>query len=106
MRSSNRRAQDADQVACPGFITDLVLRCGRGDAGALARLLDLLYAPVAHRVAELSPTDRTDDLVVEVFSRLWRDASDYRPGPGNGPVEWVLQLAESVASRRRAPAGC
>lgn len=106
MRSSNRRAQVAEQAACPGFITDLVLRCGRGDAGALARLLDLLYAPVAHRVEELSPEACTDDLVVEVFGRLWRDAPGYRPGPGAGPVEWVLQLAEGVACRGRAPAGC
>jgi DNA-directed RNA polymerase specialized sigma24 family protein len=107
VRRSSRRGRTTDLVACPGFITDLVLRSGRGDAGAFAGLLDLLYAPVAHRVAELSPERGTDDVVVEVFTRLWRDAPGYRPGDdAGGPVDWVLRIAENVAVPHRAPAGC
>jgi hypothetical protein len=94
-------------AACPGFITDLVLRCAGGEADALGRLLDLFYAPVTRHLAGLVPEGQVDDVVAEVFARVWREAPDFRPGAQGGAVGWVLGLAEGVATTSgRTPVGC
>ena len=76
-------AQDPrlDPLPCDhGFLTDLVLRCGRGDPAALARLFDLFYAPVAAEVANRVPRDDVEPVVTEVFAQLWRQAPEFVPG--------------------------
>lgn len=80
---------------CPGFITDLILRCGRGDEAALERLFDLLHAPVS-AVLPLDRPEARDDLVLEVFRRVWRHAPTFVPGE-QGAVAWALQHAAAVA---------
>lgn len=84
--------------SCPGFVTDLVLRCARGDRAALGVLFDLLHAPVAAAVG--SPGVARDDLVVEVFRDVWLQAPAFRRGAD--PVAWVLDLARSAAHRSPA----
>jgi DNA-directed RNA polymerase specialized sigma24 family protein len=65
---------------CRGFITDLVLRCGRGDESALAKLFDLTYFVVLSMVRPgAAPTTGIDDEVVAAFVRIWRYAPSYRP---------------------------
>lgn len=84
--------------SCPGFVTDLVLRCARGDRAALGVLFDLLHAPVAATVG--TPEVARDDLVVEVFRDVWLRAPAFRRG--DDPVAWVLELARSTALRSPA----
>ena len=92
----------SELVGCRhGFVTDLVLRCGRGDAAALARLLDLFWLPVSTAVAARVPADRVEAAVTEVFVRVWREAPHYRPG-ADGAVGWVMAFAYGAAAR--APA--
>lgn len=85
--------------SCPGFVTDLVLRCARGDRAALGVLFDLLHSPVAAVVG--TPGVARDDLVVEVFRDVWQRAPAFHSG--DDPVTWVLELARSTA--RSSPAG-
>ena len=75
---------------CHGFITDLVLRCGRGEEAALAKLFDLTYflvSSIVRRDAEPSPG--IDDKVVAAFVRIWqyspvvRARDDVRCSPGS-----------------------
>ena len=80
---------------CPGFITDLILRCGRGDEAALGRLFDLLHAPVSAALAQDRPEAR-DELVLDVFRRLWHHAPTFVPGQ-QGAVDWAMQHAAAVA---------
>lgn len=91
-RHTTRPRASAD---CPGFITDLILRCGRGDEAALERLFDLLHAPVS-AVLPLDRPEARDDLVLEVFRRVWRHAPTFVPGE-QGAVAWALQHAAAVA---------
>ena len=85
-----------------GFVTDLVLRCGRGDAAALARLFDLFWLPVSTAVAARVPAGRVEAEVTEVFVRVWREAPHYRPGADDGAVGWVMAFAYGATAR--APA--
>ena len=80
-----------------GFVTDLVLGCGRGDATALARLFDLFWLPVSSAVAAQVPADRVEAAVTEVFVRVWREAPYYRPG-ADGAVGWVMAFAYGPAA--------
>lgn len=80
---------------CPGFITELILRCGRGDEAALGRLFDLFYAPVAAAVGQPSRPGTAGELVHEAFVRVWRHAPTFVPG-GQGPVEWVMEQAAAT----------
>lgn len=82
---------------CRGFVSELLVQCGRGDRAARARLFDLLYPMVADLVARTAPTRAGDDLVAAVFAELWHEAPDFRPGRHNA-VGWVLGLATNVVS--------
>ncbi len=85
------------RAGCPhGVVTDLLLRCGRGEAAALARLFDLFYRPVHAVVASRVPTDRTEAAMAEVFVRIWRRSPGYRPALGSA-VGWIMQEAEESA---------
>ncbi len=91
-RHTTRPRVSAD---CPGFITDLILRCGRGDEAALGRLFDLLHAPVSAALGQGRPEAR-DELVLDVFRRLWHHAPTFVPGE-QGAVAWAMQHAAAVA---------
>lgn len=91
-----------------GFVTDLLLRCGRGEAAALARLFDLFYRPVRVAVAVRVSPERSDAATAEVFVRIWRRAPGYRPSAGSA-VSWIMQEARigpgDLAPSVRTPAG-
>ncbi|CAB4685656.1 MAG: hypothetical protein F2667_00605 [Actinobacteria bacterium] len=76
---------------CPGFVTDLVLRCADGEEEALGRLVDLFLPWVLGVVGEASSL-MTDALAVEAFGRMWREAPGFDPKLG-GAVAWVLEQA-------------
>ena len=77
----------------PGFITNLVLRCGQGDEAALGELFDLTFFLVASAVnrGTLSPAG-VDDEVVGAFRRIWRRSSGYQPTE-RGVLAWVFDQA-------------
>ena len=74
-----------------GFISDLVIRCGRGDDTALAQLFDLFYAPVAGAIASTTPGPQVAAAVQDVFVSLWRRAPLYQPEQQSA-VSWVMAL--------------
>ena len=80
----------------PGFITDLVLRCGRGDEAALDRLFDLFYGLVLAVLKQQGPAEPEEELVIEAFVHLWRRAPTYNPGD-QSPVEWVINQISELA---------
>ena len=87
-----------DPLPCEhGFLTELVLRCGRGDAAALGRLFDLFYAPVAAEVANRVPRDDVEPVVAEVFAQLWRHAPEFVPGRARA-VGWVMALVDGAVA--------
>ena len=83
-------------AACPGFITELLLRCGQGDEAAFGRLFDLFHAPVAAALRQSGRPETVEELVHEVFVRVWRHAPTFVPG-GQGPVEWVMEQASAAS---------
>ena len=89
---------------CRGFVSELLVQCGRGDRAARARLFDLLNPAVAGLVDRAVPARRRDDLVAAVFAELWHQAPDFRPGRHDA-VGWVLGLATNVVSVDAADAG-
>ncbi len=82
---------------CPGFVTDLVVRCGRGDETALARLFHLFYVPISEAVTQRAPGHAAEELTATVFVRLWRHAPAYRPGD-QSPVDWIMEHVSAVMS--------
>lgn len=80
---------------CPGFVTDLVVRCGRGDETALARLFALFYDPVSAVVRKRATGRTAEELTAQVFVRLWRHAPTYQPGY-QSPVDWVMSQVPHV----------
>jgi hypothetical protein len=78
---------------CQGFITQLVLRCGQGDARAMGELFDLTFALVAAAVNRGAPSaGGADEQIVEAFGRIWGRASGYEPTE-RGVVAWVVEQA-------------
>ncbi|MCW2792862.1 MAG: hypothetical protein JWO76_1960 [Nocardioides sp.] len=93
----------ATPAPCRGFVTELVVRCGRGDETALGDLLDLFYAPVLALVERHGGSRPTDDVVTEAFVHLWRRAPSFRPGRCG--VDWVMeQLTTRVLPPQRTMA--
>lgn len=84
---------------CPGFVTDLVMRCGHEDRSALVSLMHLLYAPVRARVAAALPDAVADELVGQAFLHIWRRAASYDPVSSGDVVTWLLTEAASVTHR-------
>jgi DNA-directed RNA polymerase specialized sigma24 family protein len=82
--------------ACPGFITDLLVRCGRGDEAALGRLFDLFHRQVSAAMGARGGSAPLDEQVLEVFVRLWQQAPRFEAG-AMGPVAWVMALVAGAA---------
>ena len=70
-----------------GFVSDLLLRCGRGDEAAFARLFDLTY-PMVSGVLTSAADDRA---VQDAFVAVWRNAAAYRVGEVSA-VQWILRV--------------
>jgi hypothetical protein len=73
---------------CPGFLTDLILRCAARDERALGTLFDHVFPLVNSIVVDHSGSNRDDGLIVAVFRRLWEQASTYDP-KSSEVVEWM-----------------
>jgi len=87
-----RTAPDAEH-GCPGFVTALVLRCGRGDEAALVALMELLYSPVRARLAVALPDAEADELVGLAFIHIWGRAAAYDAPSQAGVIAWLLDEA-------------
>ncbi|HEY6065184.1 MAG TPA: RNA polymerase sigma factor [Thermoanaerobaculia bacterium] len=89
---------------------DLVATAAAGDPAALEALFDRYHRDLfrfLRRVAE--PADAAEDLVQEVFLRVWKSARSFRPdGSFRG---WLYRIARNAAadefrkSSRLAPVG-
>lgn len=91
LHTANRHPTDR----CPGFITDLLLRCAARDETALGSLLDHLYPLVSSLVGGPIPSDADKALVLAVFRRLWDQAPAYDP-KYREPVEWIVAQAREL----------
>ena len=72
-----------------GLISDLLLRCGKGDVGAFDAVVDIFYSVVLAARAHELPDDEVEGAVHRTFAAIWRSAPRYRPG-GETAVEWVM----------------
>jgi hypothetical protein len=97
LHAANRPSADR----CPGFITELILRCAARDEAALGSLFDYLYPLVLAVVAGAAPPDSDEARVLAAFSRLWELAPTFDPKLV-GSVEWVVGQARSVRDERLA----
>lgn len=81
-----------------GFVSDLLVRCGRDDPGALALLYDVL-SPIVTAVVSLNvDQSRVGDSVRDVFVEVWRDAPAY-PAGRSSAVEWIMDRVATVSTR-------
>ena len=93
-----------------GLVSDLLLRCGRGDHVALARLFDLVGPLVTAVVAERAEPEQVPDRLTAAFAEVWRCSPGYRPAVhgatgaagGTGAVGWILARVAEVSETRHA----
>lgn len=97
MEIDNSAAQALPGAHCPG-IADLLARIKRRDPAAL-RALYLAYARRVHAYALqlLRDEHAAQDVVQDVFIRVWRYAASYDPAKGAKPEAWLFQMARNVA---------
>lgn len=88
----------------------LLARLASGDRAALSPLYDLYAGPVfALLLRIVAERAAAEDLLQEVFVRVWQRADTYQVGRGR-PLTWVLGIAHNLAidevrRRRRRPQG-
>jgi hypothetical protein len=92
---------------CRGLMSELVLRCGRGDETALGDLFDITFFFVAATLSRgRMPSADVDDEVVDAYRRIWRRSVGYRPGE-QSVLAWVfdqtVDVEEAVPHQRRQP---
>src|SRR5262245_62005951 len=96
----------------PAADADLVRRTAAGDRGAFEALYRRYAAPIMSFLHHLT-FDRglADDATQDVFLKVWRSASRYRPENGRFTT-WLFQIAKNHAygeiprwKRRRAAGG-
>ncbi len=88
---------DGDAFAAQGGLAGLVALVARGDEVALRRLYDEL-APRVLGIAQqiLHERSAAEDVVVEVFSQVWRQADRYDAAKGS-VATWIGTLARTRA---------
>jgi len=84
------------------LVSDLLMRCGHHDQGALAMLYDLLSPIVTAAVSMSVSQTRVGDGVRDVFVELWRDAPGYRSGDVSS-IEWIMDRVATVSARLDGP---
>ncbi len=72
-----------------GLISDLLLRCGEGDAAAFGAVMDIFYSVVVAATELQLPPGEVEAAVDLTFVIIWRESPSYRPG-GVTAVEWVM----------------
>ena len=82
----------------PGDLADLLGRIKRRDPAGL-RALYLAYSRRVHGYAfqVLRDEHAAEDVVHDVFIRVWRYAASYDPQKGAKPEAWLFQIARNVA---------
>jgi hypothetical protein len=78
-----------------GFISDLLLRSGRGDEGAFARLVDQFFAVVTGSTASSLMSPEDERRVQVAFASVWHNAPTFRPG-GLSAVDWIIDVAANA----------
>ena len=85
-----RRSQDLDE---------LLVRTGRGDREAFAKLYGLTRGGVYGTVLSLlHDAQEAQDAAQDVFVKVWESAPGYRPQ--GSPMAWLLTIARNTARMR------
>ena len=96
------RAAAADAAPADGAVTDLELveRIRRGDQAALDVVYRRFASPVYSLVWKvLQNAEEAEDVALDVFWQVWRQADRYDPSRGTPPA-WIFTLARSRAIDR------
>ena len=91
---------------CQGVVSELLVRCGRGDTEALGMLIDVYQVHVIAAVAATGGVRGADrhDAVISAFMHIWRHAPSYRP-ESHSAVEWLAAEVSSALRVRPQPMG-
>ncbi len=102
MSRTDETSGRAADVPPEGGVSDLTLlqRIREGDAAALDALYGRYSAPVNSLVWKvLQNTEEAEDVTLEVFWQIWRQADRYDPSRG-APPAWIFTVARSRAIDR------
>ncbi|MFG6504435.1 ECF RNA polymerase sigma factor SigK [Microbacterium sp. P05] len=81
-------------------VGELLARVARGDAGAFARMYDLMSPRVFGLILRvLVDRSQSEEVLQEVFLEVWQSAAKFAPNRGQGR-SWVLTIAHRRAVDR------
>jgi RNA polymerase sigma-70 factor, ECF subfamily len=79
---------------------ELLLRIGRGETAALARLYDLLAPPLASLAQRiLGSPDDVEEVLQDVFLAIWKHAATYDPMRSR-PFSWMVLITRRLCWNR------
>jgi len=86
-----------------GWVDDLLVAAGRGDAQAFGLFYDHVAAMVVGCVREaVGDLVRAEEATREIFVEVWRTAGSYSPEQG-AAASWVMALARRWTTERLRP---
>jgi RNA polymerase sigma-70 factor (ECF subfamily) len=76
----------------------VIRRVAEGDAVAFERVYDA-FSGILYSLALMLDGQDTEELLQEVFTKIWRDAADYDPRRG-APLAWAITITRHKAIDR------
>lgn len=86
------------ETPCPASVANLLLRIQQQDRPAYSQLYGLYRRRLHGYAAQLLHCEQAaDDIVQEVFDRIWRYSSSFDAGRMRHPDGWIFQIARNQA---------
>ncbi len=86
---------DVSPAALSDYDTELMIAASRGDKAAFGRLYQRTYPQVFTYICRMLQNSRAaEDLLQEVYMKLWRNAESFKPRAK--VITWLYRLATSI----------
>lgn len=101
---TNLSAPCAEPAATHDRLSALLARVAAGDRAGMAALYDETSPFIFGLLTRILGTGtRAEEALIDVYSRVWREAASYSP-EGSSPIAWLVKTARECVSSKNLPA--